>query len=268
VVVAVELSRLLRRALLVAAVAVTGWLLSAVFAGTAGADELPGDGTQADITSADMSSGLLDELADAVGGVPDMIDGMTDRVTGLTESVIDTSGDVLPTVPDHPRDPVNDLPSFATGSGSGSVSTDRSDAVPRDEPVVTPVVPAAAPTPAPAPATVLVPPEPPLPVKAPVVAVPTTPAAPPPAAKDTGGNATEHAGRGGSEPEPANTPSAPAGSGTTVSTAHDNTGSARGTHGVLPVQAVLHPADAGFTSRSLAVDGAGRAAGLPSSSPD
>jgi hypothetical protein len=263
VVVAVEFSRLLRHALLVAAVAGAGWLLSAVFAGAASADELPDDGTQAD-RSSELLGKLVDEVSDVVDGTDgatDMVGGVADRVVNFTESLIDTSGDVPPSFPEQSQDPIAEPSSVLPGSVSGSTSTDRTDTPPRVETVVAPVVVLAAPPVAPAP---VVPPEPPAPVKPPVVAVPAAPAAPP-AAEDT---ATDHAGRGETDPEPAKTPSAPAGSGTSVSNAHDNASGARDTHGMLLTQAILHPADAGFTTRSLAVDGAGRVTGLPASSPD
>jgi hypothetical protein len=253
VVVAVEPSRLLRRALLVAAVAAAGWVLSAVFATVASADELPGDDTQAYRSD--------DVLGDLLGGLTDVVGGVTDRIADIGGSLVDTSGDVLPPPPaPDVQDPIAEI---LPGSSSGSASADRGDAPPRTEippaPVVTPPAPVAPPPP--------VAPVAPAPVKKPVVTVPAAPVAPP-AAHDTGSAATEHAGRGEPEPEPTKAPTAPAGSGTTVSTAHDNAGGARGTHGVLTAQAPLHPADAGFTTRSRAVDGAGRVAGLPASSPD
>jgi hypothetical protein len=262
VVVAVEPSRLLRRALLVAAVAAAGWMLSAVFANVASADELPGDDTQA-YRSDDVLGHLLGGLTDVVGGVTDVVGGVTDRVADIGGSLVDTSGDVLPpsSAPEA-HDPIAEIP---PGSSSGSASADRGDALPRTEvtvppaPVVTPPAPVAPPPP--------VAPVAPAPVRKPVVTVPAAPVAPP-AAHDTGSAAAEHAGRSEPEPEPAKTPTAPASSGTTVSTAHDNTGGARGTHSVLTAQAPLHPADAGFTTRSRAIDGAGRVAGLPASSHD
>lgn len=253
--VAVEPSRLLRRALLVAAVAAASWVLSAVFANVASADELPGDDTQAYRSD--------DVLGDLLGGLTDVVGGVTDRVADIGGSLVDTSGDVLPpSSSPEVRDPIAETP---PGSSSGSASADRGDALPRTEitlppaPVVRPPAPVVPPPP--------VAPVAPAPVRKPVVTVPAAPVAPP-AAHDTGSAATEHAGRGEPEPEPTKAPTAPAGSGTTVSTAHDNTGGARGTHGVLTAQAPLHPADAGFTTRSRAVDGAGRVAGLPASSPD
>jgi hypothetical protein len=262
VVVAVEPSRLLRRALLVAAVAVAGWVLSAVFASVAGADELPGDDTRA-YQSDNALGELLGGLTDLVGGVTDVVGGVTDRVADIGGSLVDTSGDVLPpsSSPDA-HDPVAETP---PAPSPGAANADRGDALPRTG-IAVPPAPVATP---PAPVVPLPPvtPTAPAPVTPPVVKVPVAPVAPP-AAQDAGSAATEHAGRGEPEPEPAKAPTAPAGTGTTVSTAHDNAGSARGTHGVLAAQATLHPADAGFTTRSRAVDGAGRVAGLPASSPD
>jgi len=260
VVVAVELSRLLRRALLVAAVAAAGWLLSAVFASAASAEELPGDNAQPE-----QSGGLLGNLIGGLtGGLTDVVGGVTDRLTDVTGSLVDTAGDALLPIVDEPQAPVTEPPAVLPGSSSGSAATDRNDAVPHAETVVAPVVPAA---PVVAPAPVPPPSEAPAPVKPPVATVPAAPAAPP-ATTDVDSAATEHADGGEPEPQPTKAPSAPASSGTTVSTAHDNAGGARGTHGVLPAQATLHAADAGFTTRSLAVNGAGRAAGLPASSPD
>lgn len=245
VVVAVKLSRLLRRGLFVVALAAAGWLLGVAFAGSAGADELAGDNAQT------QSSGLLG--------------GLLNGLTGITTSLVDTSGDILAPVLTPESTPVIELPSILpdTGSSSGSVATDRNDVGRSDTVVPAPVV-----TP-PAPVVPVAPvaPEPPAPPAAPpVVHTPVVPAAP--AAQDFGSAAGEQAGGGGSEPQPGKAPSAPAGSGATMSSAHDNSGGARGTQGVLTSQTTLHPADAGFTTRSRAVNAAGRTAGLPASSPD
>ncbi len=247
-----ELSRLLRRGLLVAAIAAAGWLLSVLFAGAASADEQPTDPTQAQKTE---SGGLL-------GG---LVGGLTGGVTDLTGSLVDTTGDLLSPAPPaesapvRDQEPILDLPALLTGSSSGSASTDRSDGLPRMDlaPAATPAQPVVVPPPP----AVVAPPVPPVPPATPAAVVP----APPPAAPNS---ATEHAGGGHPEPQPVKTPAAPAGSGTTAANSHDNSGGAKGTHGVLPAQATLHPADAGFTTRSRAVNAAGRAAGLPASSPD
>ena len=242
VVVGVERSHLLRRGLFVVAVAAAGWLFGMVFAGTAGADEVTPDSTRTE------SSGLL-------GG---LLDGLTGTVSGVTTSIVDISGELLSPIVTPDPEPVVDLPSLlpASVSPSGSVSTDPDDAS-RAE-IVAPVQ-ADAPPAAPAAPLVLAP----VPVAPAVVVVPAAPAVP-----DVGGAAAEHAGQSGSEPEPVKAPAAPAGSGATMSTAHDNAGGARGTCGAPTSQATHHPADAGFTTRSRAVDAAGRAAGLPASSPD
>jgi hypothetical protein len=254
VVVAVELSRLLRRVLLVAAVAVAGWLLSVVFAGTAGADERP---------EHDPSGGLFGDL---VGGLTDTVAGVTDKVFGITETVIGTSDSVLaPTAP--PPAEEAELPAILpVGSSSGTAATDRYDGLPRLDVVSAPIAVPVTPEVMPAAPPVVAPPVP-APVRPAVTAVPAAPA-PTAAAQDLGDVSAEHAGEGAPEPRPVKAPAAPAGSSTTVSSSHDSSGSARGTHGVLPTQADLHPADAGFTTRSRAVDAAGRVAGLPASSPD
>jgi hypothetical protein len=266
VVVAVELSRLLRRALLVAGVALAGWLLSLVFASVASADEAPPDDTT-------HTDGLVSGL---VGGLTDTLGGVADRLGGTW---VDTSGDAAPDVMPEP-DPILDLPSIlpsgsssgssssgssSSGSASGSAATDRNDVVPQVADVAAAPPPApVAPAPAPPPAPVVVRTPEPAPAPRPVVSVPAAP----PVAQDPGGNAAEQAGNGDPEPQPVKSPPAPASSGTTVSASHDSSGGARGTHGVLPAQASLHPADAGFTTRSRAVDAAGRSPGLPATSPD
>jgi len=102
--------------------------------------------------------------------------------------------------------------------------------------------------------------------------VPPAPAAPPAAPQSgdgTSGDGTSgQAGGDEPAPQPVKTPTSPANSGTTASSSHDTSGGARSTHGVLPAQTTLHPADAGFSTRSRAVNAAGRIAGLPASSPD
>lgn len=256
--VVVELSRLLRRGLLVAAVAAAGWLLGVFFAGTAGADEVPTDDTQTH--KQESGGGLLGEF---VGGLTGALGGVTDKVADIPGSLVDTSGDILAPIVEAPQEPVAELPSVLPGgSSSGSATTDRDDGVSRVDTIVAPQV--AAPVDAPPPAAVA-PPAEPVRVAPPVTPVTAAPA--PTAAQDTSA-ATEHAGEGDSPPRPVKAPASPASSGTTASQSHDTSGGARGAHGVLPTQATLHPADAGFTTRSLAVNAAGRLAGLPASSPD
>jgi hypothetical protein len=260
VVVAVELSRLLRRGLLVVGIAAVGWLLGLAFAGTASADELPGENTQVR-----RDGGLL-------SGLTSTLDELTTGLTDITDSVVGAAGDRLSPNVTAPAEPIVDLPSLlpidgsavggSNSSGGGSAITDRGD-VPRAEADPAPETPVVAPPPAPE-STPVAHAAPPV-----VVLVPVAPVTP--AGQDSGNDssaATEHVDQRGSDPRPVKTPAAPAGSGTTVSTTHDSSGGARGTHGVLTSQATLHPADAGFTTRSRAVDAAGRIAGLPASSPD
>ncbi len=270
--VAVELVRLLRRSLLVTVLGIAGWVL---FAAPASADELPPQ-NQPLVHQPASSGGLLGGL---LGGVSDTLGSLTDAVAGLTGAVADTTHELLAPVTQPSRGPVGDMPvplpapTAGTGSASGSTTTVRVDVPVAEVPApVAAAAPAPAPVPAPAPAPTPV--APPVVVEAvapaPVVRHVVAPVAPPApvAVQDDGGSADEHADRGGSDPKPVKAPAAPSGPGSTVSTAHDSSGGARGTHGVLTSQATLHPADAGFSTRSRAVDAAGRDAGLPASSPD
>lgn len=250
--VAVELSRLLRRALLVAAIATTGWLVSIVFAGSAAADNDPGV-TEPTATETQQHGGGL--LGGLLSGVTNTLTGLTNTVVQLTGAVLDTTTTVLAPVVTPSPEPIIDLPALLptpSHGSSGSSQTDRIDAPPA--PIV---VPPAPPAEQPVQLAVVRPAEVPVPQPAPVVA-----------AKDNEGSADEHANRGGSDPQPVKAPAAPAGPGSTVSPSHDNFGGARGTHGLLTTQATLHPADAGFTTRSRAGNAAGRDTGLPASSPD
>lgn len=255
--VAVEFGRLLRRGLLVAAIAAAGWFLSVLFAGSASAQTLPDEQPH---TQEQPSGGLLGGL---LGGVTHTVTGLTETVVGITGSVADATTPLLtpPSAPDH--DPVIDVPVLLPGDGwaSGTTETDRADVAP---------VPAAKPAPkaaAPAPRAV-----PPAPVKAAPPVTPKLAAAPVPAPRAA--VAEEHDPAGdragtGTDPEPVKTPAGPATPGTSVSAAHDHSGSARTTHGVLVSHTVhTHPADAGFTTRSRAVSTAGRDVGLPASTPD
>jgi len=252
-VVAVEISRLLRRGLLVTAIAAAGWLLSAAFAGTASAEGLPGDNPQ---TQEQPSGGLLGGL---IGGVTNTITGLTDTVVGLTGTVVDTTTSLLTPVTHPAQEPIIDVPALLpVDDWTGSNETARPETQPAP----------AAPAPvAPAPQPV---------VPAPVHVTPAAPkpaAAPAPAAAQTAPqereNKTGYQTGTGSAPEPVKTPAGPSSPGSSVSAAHDNSGGARGTHGVLVSHTTLvHPADAGFTTRSRAVNAAGRDAGLPVSTPD
>jgi hypothetical protein len=254
VVVAVELSRLLRRGLLVAAIAAAGWLLGAVFAGPASADELPRDQTQ---TREQSSGGLLGGL---LGGITQTVTELTDTVVDITGSVVDTATTLLPPVTQPGQEPIVDVPELLpVDDWTGSSGTDRVDP---------------APAPAPVPAAQLVAPAAQPVAPAPVQAVaPVPPAAPAPARsaaqeKTTTDAAGHHAGTG-SAPEPVKTPAGPSAPSSTASAAYSDSGGARGTHGVLVSHTTLtHPADAGFTTRSRAVNAAGRDAGLPVSTPD
>jgi hypothetical protein len=261
VVVAVELFRLLRRGLLVVTVAAAGWLLSAVFAGSASADELPGDrpGTQQQ-----PSGGLLGSL---LGGVTNTLTSLTDSVVDVTGSVLDTTSTLLSPITQPATEPIVDVPEILpVDDWSGANSADRPLIPPAPS---VPPAPSAAPVPpvsvAPAP-----PPAAPAPVRvAPVASEPAVAPVPRQAvANDNEDGTGQHANRDPA-PEPVKTPADPSAPGTTVSAAHDTWGGARGTHGVLISHATLaHPADAGFTTRSRAANAAGRDTGLPVSTPD
>jgi hypothetical protein len=264
-----RLPRLLRRGLLAVAVAVAGWLLSVLFAGAAAADEIPSDTTPVQEThttaveqepAQGQSGGLLGGL---LGGVVHTVGSLTQVVVDLTGSVLETATAVLAPVVQPPAAPIFILPAHHDGPSSDSAETDRADDVAAIPAVV-----------APAPVVPVAPPVAPPVVEAPapeihlIVAVPAQVTQPTPVTAPAPGNAAEHAGKGDTDPQPEKTPTAPAGPGSTVSTGHDSFGGARGTHGVLASQATLHPADAGFTTRSRAVNAAGRGAGLPATSPD
>jgi hypothetical protein len=254
-----ELSRLLRRVLLVAVVGVAGWLLGVLFAGTAGADELPEDGSQVYKGHSLLGSFL--------GGLTGTLEGVTDAVSGITDSLVDVPAHIVaPVVTPQPDVPVVTTPEvLPVDSSAGGAATDRFD-VPRAETTIVTAAPDVPESEVPAPPAVVAPVAPEPAPATPVVSVPVVPVTP---VQDLGVEPAEHAGQGdGPQQPPAKAPGAPAGSGTTASASHDSSGGARSTHGVLPAQDVLQPADAGFTTRSLAVDAAGRSAGLPTSSPD
>ena len=267
--VAVELARLLRRGLLVAAIAAAGWLLSAVFAASAGAetrhDQLFDEQPQ---TQEQPSGGLLGGL---LGGVTRTVTGLTDAVVAITGPITDATSSLLVPVGTQAPAPAVEMPVEAPvvlpadDWTTGTAETERVETpppAPAPEPVAAPakkpVVPQAAPVPAAAAPVAAATPEP---AAAPVIA-------PRPAVAEEHDPAGDQAGTG-SDPEPVKTPAGPPTPGTSASAAHDHSGNARATHGVLVSHATLtHPADAGFTTRSRAVNAAGRDAGLPASTPD
>ena len=255
--VAVELSRLLRRGLLVAAIAAAGWLVTVVFAGSASADELPGDQQRAQEQS---SGGLLGGL---LGGLTHTVTEVTGSVVNITGSVVDTTTTLLTPVTTPAQEPIVDVPELLpVDDWTGSSGTDRVEPAPAPAPVPVPqpVAPAPQPT-APAPVHAVAP------APAPPVAAPAPQQAAAAQEKTTTGSG--HQAGTGSTPEPVKTPAGPSAPGSTASAAHNDSGGARGTHGVLVSHTTLaHPADAGFTTRSRAVDAAGRDAGLPVSTPD
>ncbi|GAB1508239.1 hypothetical protein [Actinophytocola sp. KF-1] len=254
-----ELGRLLRRGLLLAAMAAAGWLLSVVFAGAAGATALHDEQPH---TQEQPSGGLLGGL---LGGVTQTVSGLTDTIAGITAPVTDVTTALLVPVEKDTPEPV-DLPAVLPADDwtTGTAVTERAETPPAPAPAPKPV--------APAPKPVAPEPAPPVQAAAPVAAAPKPAAAPVTAPRTA--VAEEHDPAGdragtGSDPEPVKSPAGPSAPGTSVSAAHDHAGNARATHGVLVSHATLaHPADAGFTTRSRAVNAAGRDAGLPASTPD
>ncbi|MGB3438049.1 MAG: hypothetical protein WBA97_04775 [Actinophytocola sp.] len=253
-----EFSRLLRRGLLVAAVAAAGWLISAVFAGSASAEESPADQSPPQ-QQQHPSGGLL-------GGLVGTLTGLTDALADVTGAVLDTTSTLLSPITQPGQDPLVDVQeSPHADDWTGTSGTARQ---------VAPPAPAArtplAPAPQPVARTKTVAAEKvaaePVAAPTPSASVPAPHPATPPRTQD------EESGRQagtGSAPEPVKTPAGPSTPGTAVSAAHDYWSGARGTHGVLVSHATLaHPADAGFSTRSRAVSTAGRGVGLPVSTPD
>lgn len=253
--VAVEISRLLRRGLLVTVVAAAGWLLSAVFAGSAGADELPGDHPHA----REQSSGGL------IGGLVGGLAGITDAVVDITGSVVDTTTTLLAPIERPSPGPIVDVPALLPADDwtSGTTETVRADppAAPAPVALAAPAEPASWPV-APAPSVPAAAPA------APVVRQTAAPATKRTATEEKSNEAGQHAGHG-TDPQPAKNPAGPATPVTAAASAYDNQGGTRGAHGVLISHATpAHPEDAGFTTRSRAVNAAGRDTGLPAATPD
>jgi hypothetical protein len=197
-----------------------------------------------------------------------LLGAVTNTVSSLTGALLNTTGSLLsPVVPPQPSPPIIDLPELlpATdgwtwgGSSSGSAETVRA------EPVAAPTAYAVAPA---APVT-------PVPAATPAIThtrVTVEPAATRQQSRPASDDPTDadQAQRGsGGERLPGKVPAAPAApAGPTATAGHDHSGGARGLHGVLVAQTALEPGDAGFTTRSRAVNAAGRAAGLPAATPD
>lgn len=194
-----------------------------------------------------------------------LLGGLLGVVTNLAGAVLDTTGTLLDPVVDPPSDPIVDVPellpapdgwTWGGGSSSGSAETVRAEPAAPTSYAVAPAAPA-------------------VPAPAAAVTQPTTrfvePAAPRqpilPAPEPSDADQAQH-GSGGDR-LPGKVPAAPAApAGPTASAGHDHSGGVRGLHGVLVARTTLEPGDAGFTTRSRAVNAAGRTAGLPAATPD
>ncbi|HEY0450361.1 hypothetical protein, partial [Actinophytocola sp.] len=206
-----------------------------------------------------QSSGLLGGL---LGTVTSTLNGLTHVVVNVAATVLDHSSFLAPIVLPPMGGSLPDLlPDLLPGLGAPADVT----GTPRTGVVPVPAVPPATPA---LPATIGIAPEH-TPRAAEGAVTPRTTSSRPGSAADRATDRTaEHADKPGPD-QPVKAPAAPvAPGGTSVSSAHDNSGGARGTHGMLTAQATLRPSAAGFTTRSRAADATGRVAGLPAISPD
>ncbi len=197
-----------------------------------------------------------------------LLGAVANTVSSLTGALLDTTGSLLSPVVPQPSPPIVDLPellpaidewSSGGGSSSGSAETVRAELV--AAPTAYAVAPAAPVTPAPVATPAITH------TRATVEPAATRRQSPPASDDPTDADQAQH-GSGG-ERLPGKVPAAPAApAGPTATAGHDHSGGVRGLHGVLVAQTALEPGDAGFTTRSRAVNAAGRAAGLPAATPD
>jgi hypothetical protein len=284
--------RLLRRTLLVAALAAAGWLLSVVFAATAaatdsGTDEpvAPPPGTDqpaAEDPAApgrptgepadrpdELEPGVPAEGAPVEAGAADPGRLLASLTSTLSHTLTETQA-VTQTVT-HTAHEVDHAVATYSVDVAGTAEQVVGMAVTTERTTATPAPRAAPVRAAPKPARPHVPPAIPA-SDATAALAPAHPPRPAAAASDQltpspADRNGEHADRHGPEsPDKAPAPAAPGG--TSVSSSHDNAGGARGTHGVLTDSAPLPRPAAGFTTRSRATDATGRVTGLPATSPD
>lgn len=263
--------RLLRRGLLVAAVATGGWLLSAMFSTAAASAEEPslpvvetpasapvGSDQPADHVSAAEPAAAPAEFGEAFAGLAEDIDDSMNQLTttlaGITAGVADHTDAVLDQPGPAPALPIvellPDLGLPGLGTPHDQPGAERAEHVPAPAPRAPPVTPASPVT------NAVVAEHPPRSV----VAVPTP--------QRTTGGVPEHATETGSDQQPDEAPAPAAPAGTAGAIALDHSGGARGTLGVLTAQVTARPSAAGFTTRGRAADASGRVAGLPATSPD
>lgn len=254
-----RLRRLLRRGLLVAALAVAAWLLSALFANSASAAPAPPPDPDEDVAWA----GAPTTAEPSHTGLGSLLGGVTKTLTSTVANVVTSTVTHVVTPAVHQVDhPVATLTSAVVGTAEQVLA------------------PAARPEPAPAGAARAATPKPASPHRPPAIpALPSTvalaaehtpraPAAAIPRTSTTSRQDTgEHAGRPGPE-HPIQTPAPVAPGGTSVSSSYDNVGGARAMQGMPTAADTLPPTAAGYTTRSRTADATGRVAGLPAISPD
>jgi hypothetical protein len=301
-----RLRRLLRRSLLVAALAAAGWLLSALFASTASAEtpappadltdqhtDDPADGppelpARPDApTRSDKPASVAEDRAERPAEPGTADDEESAGAPAIGESAHQGLGAVLGGVTNaltsvvthvvtqtvHQVDAtvantVATLTSTVLDTAEQVLAQDQvAAAQPQENP--TGIAPTATtPTPVPAPRQ---PPAIPATLSTAALAQDHTSRAPVATQHRTNTAPQHDAGRHVSRPGPAHpldVPAPVAPGGTSVSNAHDSAGGARTTHGVLSASATLPPAPAGYTTRSRAADATGRVSGLPATSPD
>jgi hypothetical protein len=249
--------RLVRRGLLVAAIAGAGWLLSVLFAANASADELP-------MSEPDTVEPMAAPAQQPAGG---LLGGLTDLTGSLFGTVADTTSalpSVVPPAKDEPAETLPDLPELLHVLDTPDVTPPSDHPAGRSAVPPRPSSPPATPSP---PATAAAPEHTPRPVVTNEAPQRTAPSKPPRKAAERPAGEQAHS----SQEQPTKAPAAPVGpsGGTVASSAHDSSGGARGTHhGVLTAQAPLAPHSAGWSTRGRAADASGRITGLPATSPD
>ena len=257
-----RLHRLLRRVLIVGGLAAAGWLLSLLFATTAAAaaDE-PIDQPNAPAAQPEEEAQPAEEGTAARGEYATMVSGVSGTVTHTVDQLTENVSASTATAATHSTEVTGKATAPAPGPANGRAATTSHTAqlepstAERAAPPQVPQVPPA--TPALSTSAAVAPEHPP---RAAVVETPHSRTV----TEHIRAHAKEH---GPARPVESPAPVAPGG--TAVSNAHDNTGGARSALGA-PVASTPAPppSGAGFSSRGLAADAAGRVAGLPATSPD
>ncbi|GAB3453130.1 hypothetical protein GCM10027436_53550 [Actinophytocola sediminis] len=266
--------RMLRRSVLLAAFTGAGWLLALIFAGGASATpepaeppiETPSVGEHPDTGHpSSPSASLIAPLAASADLLADTVNTLSESVASTLDAAIADLPTVFVPPPDEPVATMPELPQLLP------VVDWSPPAIAAEAPVarVEPHTPATRAPPVTAKVTAEVTAT--KPEHTPGRPAPTSPgwqqphhhpSSPP---GDTGRTAAEHAN---TSPRPDNAPASLPGSGTTATTVHDTSGGARGTHGVLAVQATVEPSAAELSCRGRSTGIHGRITGLPATSPD